>query len=149
MQTSPWLTALNSDLRDLAAVGDETTAEAARALANALGPALERRWLEHLSEVVVEVNAQLPSGHIEVRLVGSDPELVFVDEPQTPAPTADEDSGARITLRLPERLKASLEEAATRDGSSLNGWIVRALARSLEHNRTMRSHNRLRGFVQG
>ncbi|MGH2734508.1 MAG: toxin-antitoxin system HicB family antitoxin [Actinomycetota bacterium] len=149
MQTSTWIDALLTDLRDLAAIGDERTARAADALARALGASLERRWLDLLSEVVLEINSQLPAGHVEVRLAGRDPEIVFVDE-QEPSPAAPpEDTGARITLRLPESLKTSLEEAAARDGLSVNSLIVRALSRSLDRGRPARRSNRLRGFVQG
>ena len=39
---------------------------------------------------------------------------------------------ARITLRLPETLKASVEAAAAREGISVNAWLVQALARSID-----------------
>jgi uncharacterized protein (DUF1778 family) len=32
----------------------------------------------------------------------------------------------RVNLRLPEQLKAAFEEAAGREGRSLNAWLVRA-----------------------
>ena len=149
MQTSTWLDALQSDLQDFAAVGDERTAAAVTVLARAFGATLERRWLELLSEAVVEINAQLPGGHVEVRLVGRDPELVFVDEQESAAAPPPEDSGARITLRLPHRLKGALEDAAAAEGLSVNSWIVRALSLSLDRGRPTRSSNRLRGFVTG
>ena len=41
---------------------------------------------------------------------------------------AAEGGTARITLRLPEHLKARAEEAAERDGLSVNSWLVRAVA---------------------
>ena len=51
-----------------------------------------------------------------------------------PAPIAGEgdDGGvARINLRLPEHLKARVDEAATRDGLSVNSWLVRATSAAL------------------
>ena len=37
---------------------------------------------------------------------------------------------ARINLRLPERLKTRVEQAAGGEGLSVNAWLVRAAARS-------------------
>ena len=37
----------------------------------------------------------------------------------------------RINLRLPERLKAGIEEAADRERLSINAWLVRAVSTSL------------------
>jgi hypothetical protein len=50
--------------------------------------------------------------------------------PNPPAPPAPPDSGdlARITLRLPEPLKAQVEQAAAAEGISVNAWLVRAIA---------------------
>jgi len=144
-----WLDSLMDDLREVAAVGDEQTAAAADALAIAMSASIERRWLDLLAQVVLEINDQLPSGHLEVRLVGRDPELVFVDEPTSSPSSPVEDAGARITLRLSETLKSSLENHAAQEGLSLNSWIVTALHRSVERGRTSRRSNRLRGFVQG
>jgi predicted HicB family RNase H-like nuclease len=89
-------------------------------------------------------------GHVEVRLAGRDPELVYVDDPEAPEepPAPGDDLSARITLRLPETLKGSLETAAAREGVSANAWIVRALARALEPRGARRSSNRLQGFAR-
>jgi hypothetical protein len=38
---------------------------------------------------------------------------------------------ARISLRLPEGLKVAIEAAATREGVSVNSWLVRSLARAV------------------
>jgi predicted HicB family RNase H-like nuclease len=98
----------------------------------------------------VSLNGQLVSGHVEVRLAGRDPELVYVDDPLAPEepPAPGDDLSARITLRLPEALKGSLEAAAAREGVSANAWIVRALARALEPRAARRSSNRLQGFAR-
>jgi hypothetical protein len=39
---------------------------------------------------------------------------------------------ARINLRLPERLKARAEQAAEREGLSVNAWLVRTVAEAVE-----------------
>ena len=43
-------------------------------------------------------------------------------------PEIDEAATARINLRLPERLKEGVEEAAARERQSVNSWLVRAIA---------------------
>src|SRR4029079_16137531 len=87
---------------------------------------------------------------VGVGWAGRDPGLVFVDEPLAPQepPAPGDDLSARITLRLPEGLKASLEGAAAREAVSTNAWIVRALARALEPRAARRSSNRLQGFAR-
>jgi hypothetical protein len=44
-----------------------------------------------------------------------------------PYDDASETGMARVTLRLPESLKARVEAAADRSGVSTNTWLVRAL----------------------
>jgi hypothetical protein len=44
---------------------------------------------------------------------------------------ADEGAVTRINLRLPERLKAGVEEAADRERLSTNAWLVRAVSTAL------------------
>jgi hypothetical protein len=143
--------AIKRDLAGVvAALGDEELVEQWRRLADALEPALRLRLLDLLSEAAVSLNSQLDVGHVEVRLAGRDPELVFVDDPTAPEqpPSPGDDLSARITLRLPEGLKASIEVAAAREAVSANAWIIRALARALEPRAARRSSNRLQGFAQ-
>ena len=133
MQIDGYVQALGEDLARVAAVGDESTARAAELLAVALESALGRRLLEALGEAALELSSQLDDGRVEVRFAGGDPELVLVrDEEATAAEPADEAFTARISLRLPESLKARLETAAARDGVSVNTWLVQVLARVAE-----------------
>ena len=133
MQIDGYVQALREDLARVAAVGDESTARAADLLAVALESALGRRLLEALGEAALELNGQLQRGRVEIRFAGGDPELVYVRDEEAPAAEpADEAFTARITLRLPESLKARLETAAARDGVSVNTWLVQVLARVAE-----------------
>jgi len=144
--------AIQSDLAGAASLGDEAVALAGERLAAAVGSSLQLRLLDVLTEATLALNAQLESGHVEVRLAGREPELVLVDEragEAESAPAPGDDLSARITLRLPEALKAQIELAAGREGVSANAWIVRSLARSLEpRSGRVRSGNRLQGFAQ-
>jgi predicted HicB family RNase H-like nuclease len=132
------------------ALGDESLVESLRRLVDASEPALRLRLIDVLSEAALSLNGQLVQGHVEVRLAGRDPELVYVDEPEAPEepPAPGDDLSARITLRLPEALKTSLDAASAREGVSANAWIVRALARALEPRSARRSSNRLQGFAR-
>ena len=148
MEMARFVAGLESDLAAVAAVGDDETAAAANRLIQAIRGSAGLRLLDALGQAALEVSEQLPSGHIEVRLSGQDPALVYVGETE-PEPESAPDDGltARITLRLPEALKASVEAAAARDGISVNSWLVRALSRSTAP-RVQRSGNRLQGFAQ-
>jgi predicted DNA binding CopG/RHH family protein len=151
MQLQRFVDALKADLTAVAELGNEETAEVAGRLVLTLQASVGLRLLDALSEVALELNDKLPGGHVEVRLTGQDPELVYVsEEPEAPAAAAaDEAYTARITLRLPEALKGALETAASREGVSVNTWIVRALSRSSTAAPAAQSGNRLTGYARG
>jgi plasmid stabilization system protein ParE len=151
MQMAQFLDSLQADLEEIAAVGDDAAAQAARRLSQALRASVGMRLLDTLGDVALELSSQLPAGHVEVRLSGQDPQLVFVEEeqPAPAAPAADDAASARITLRLPEALKGSVEAAAAREGVSVNTWIVRALSREVSAPvRGPRVGSRLTGFAK-
>jgi hypothetical protein len=142
------LEGLQEDLQGLAELGDERSAQVARRLGDALGSNLRLKLLDLLSQAALELSAKLPSGHVEVRLAGQEPELVFVDAPEESGGIAGEELSARISLRLPESLKASAEKAAAREGVSTNTWLVRAIARASESRPVHVSGKRLSGYAE-
>ena len=146
MQLSVHVDAVQSDLGAVAEAAGPEQADAARRIAAALGSSLRLHLLEAITEAAHEVSAQLPAGRVEVRLEAGDPVLSFLEEAPAPPAFAAEDTSARITLRLPEALKASVEAAAAREGVSVNSWLVQALARAVE-SRPSRG-NRLTGFAR-
>jgi HicB family len=151
VQLESHLQAMQQELAAAAALGDEATAEAARRMADALQSTLHLHLLDLLGEAALEIGGQLETGRVEVRLAGRDPELVVVSD--EPAETAQlgvgEEFSGRISLRLPESLKAAVEASAAREGVSTNAWLVRTIARSLEQRPTRRSRHRLQGYAQG
>ena len=149
MQLSQFIEALRSDLTAVAAVGDERTAQAAERISLALEGSLALRLVDAFSAAAVELSAQIPNGHVEVRLAGRDPQLVFVEEDtrEPDAGAGDDGATARITLRLSDSLKDQVEVAAASAGVSVNTWIVRALARAVSQP-ARRSRNRLTGFAE-
>ena len=149
MQIDGLIQALREDLVHVAALGDETTTRAADLLSVAIEASIGRRIQDVLAEAALELNDQLDSAHVEVRIAGRDLHLVLVREDGTVPEQVDEAFSARITLRLPESLKQRVETAATREGASVNTWLVQALQRSLESRRPSSAsggRNRLSGY---
>jgi hypothetical protein len=140
------LDGLQDDLQAAAELGDERVAQVARRLGDVLGSNLRLKLLDLVSQAAVEISSKLPSGHVEVRLAGQEPELVFVDAPDE-APPVGEDLSARISLRLPDSLKLAVERAADREGVSTNTWLVRAIARAAESRPAHTSGKRLSGYT--
>lgn len=140
---------LTSDVATLAELGDESVAAVAERISAVLARSTPARILELLSDVAAELSAELPDGHVEIRVVGDDVELAYVDAQPGPAESDGGDLSARITLRLSEALKSRVEEAATQVGSSVNSWIVRTLERGAAPSSgrtTARGMQRLHGF---
>ena len=135
MDITPYVDSLRRDLLAAAEAGGPEVSAAAERLGYALESATRLALMEALSHATAEITASMPAGGVDVRLDGRD--LAFVVDagpPATPAATAppteeaEEDASvARITLRLPESLKARAEEAAAASGTSLNTWLVQAV----------------------
>ncbi len=147
METAKWVEKLERDLAAVAAVGDDAAAEAAARLTQALRGSAGLRLMEALWEAALEISAQLPEGHVEVRLAGPDPQLVYVADEQAEPAVAEDGLTARISLRLPGSLKRDLEAAALREGVSLNAWLVRTLQRGASAP-ARRSGKRLTGYAK-
>ena len=137
MDITPYVERLRQDLTQSAAAGNDQIREAAERLTLALDPSMRLALMEALSQAAAEITTEMRSGSVDVRLAGRELEFV-VEHPlptETAAPTPgpsdedDEDEGAmaRITLRLPESVKARAEDLAAKHGSSLNTWIVNVL----------------------
>ena len=151
MDVTPYIQAVRADLEAVAGT-DPTTLDVAERLARALEPTVQLRLLDALGQAALEVSEQLPTGHVDVRLAGRDVQLTYVaEEPIVETPIADDESGtARLTLRMPEALKARVEQQAAGEGISTNAWLVRAITRSLEQRPKARIKigNRLTGYAQ-
>lgn len=148
------LTPYVDKLRDELAVAADAGGPEARALAERLTAPLESAirlaLLEALSAAADEITRELAPGSVDVRLRGRDPSFVVTPVPASPpvrdepAPIddaqifGDKAATARINLRLPDDLKARVEEAATRGHVSVNTWLVRAAAFALESDTTTR-----------
>lgn len=153
MQTAQFIEALQADLRELAQLGGDELVQAAQRLEGAVKQSATLRLIDALTQVALEISSQLPNGHVDVRLAGQDPELVFVEEESEEAPaaqTGEDGLSARITLRVPDSLKAAVERAAESEGVSVNTWLVRALQRAVTGGagRAVRTGKRISGYAQ-
>lgn len=111
--------------------GDPGVEAAANAMMGALRPALQQAAFSLAEQAALEVDAQLTGHKVEVVLSEGEPTLK-VTETETPTSTgADEDMSARITVRIPESIKALVEDAADGTGASVNQFVVDALSRKV------------------
>jgi hypothetical protein len=157
MKLDPYITEVRRQL----AVTAEAAGEEARALAERLSVTLDATLrltlLEALGTAAAEITRELAPGSVDLRLRGREPEFVVapapVEEPQQEAPViADDAAMTRINLRLPDQLKTRIEQAAERDGLSINAWLVRAAAAAVERRpptaRAPRGGEQFRGWVR-
>jgi hypothetical protein len=143
MELAPYVDDLRRDLAAAAEAASAEVRDAASRLSYAIEPSLRMVLLEALGVAAAEITEQLAAGVVEVRLRGRDPELVLGEaaaatpEPESSEPSAaaaaDAEEGvARVSLRLPESVKARVEEAAVASGQSVNAWLVRAVVQMLD-----------------
>lgn len=158
MDLTPYVEALEEHLSSASAVGGEPASRAAELLLVALEPAARLALMNALAELAAEVSEELGDRTVEVRLDAGDVRVVV----STPFDAADgdgdtgEDLGgesSRITLRLPEGLKARAEHAAAARGTSLNAWLVQTVRDAVRagpgsYRERGRAH-RVRGWVEG
>lgn len=136
MDITPYVESLRHDLVAAAEAGGDDIRAAAERLMLALDPAARLALMEAVSQAAAEITAELPSGGVDVRLSGRELDFVvhLAAPPAPPAPPpppaaeeSDEGGLARITLRIPESVKARAEEKAARAGDSLNTWLVKVV----------------------
>jgi hypothetical protein len=147
MNISAILDSLRADVQTTAEGGDQKTGEAVVRIGRLLEASVRVQLMDAMSEAAAELSEELPTGHVEVRVAGTDVSLTFVRNQDEPDDSPVDEDSARITLRLPESLKTAAEAAAARQGISTNAWLVRAAKRSLDERPTVRGH-RMRGFAQ-
>lgn len=149
MDLTPYVDTLRRELAVAAEAGGDEARELAERLTAPLESATRLAMLHVLSAAMDEITRDLAPGSVDVRLRGLDPDFVVTPppgdggapaepaasaEPAGPPAPADTDEGgtARVNLRLPAHLKARAEEAAAREGLSVNAWLVRAVSAAVD-----------------
>jgi hypothetical protein len=175
MDITQFVEELRRDLATAAQAGGDEVRAAAERLSMALDSSVRLTLMDALSQAASEITNELQGTSVELRLKGREPIFVVVGaateapEPEPESVESDEDfafdddeSVARITLRLPESLKQRAEEMAARRGQSLNTWLVNAtrMAASVSINvnapgfgpgapgRNRSSNKRIQGWVR-
>jgi hypothetical protein len=114
--------------------------------------------LDVLGAAAAEITRELAPGSVDLRLRGREPEFAVTPPPAEMAPhdagealvgATDDAEMTRINLRLPDSLKSRIEQAAEREGLSVNAWLVRAAAAGLgTPRRAPRGSGQYRGWVR-
>ncbi|GAB5906566.1 MULTISPECIES: toxin-antitoxin system HicB family antitoxin [Mycobacteroides] len=133
MDLQPYVDSVRRDLAIAAKAGGAEAEELADRLTAPLESAIRLALLDALSAAAEHITRELAPASVDLRLRGREPEFVVsrpVDQQEAePAAAIDESAGTwRVTLRLPESLRAVVEAAAGNEGISLNSWLVRATA---------------------
>lgn len=160
MDLIPYVAQLQRQLLLTAEAGGEPAREVAERLSAPLESSTRLLLLDALTEAAAEISGGLSPASVEVRLRGRDVDFAVtgLDHGRMPGPppgavgtdaasgsataTADDaateeavtdDGGtARLSLRLPERLKPRVEHAAEQAGLSVNAWLVRSIGSVLD-----------------
>jgi hypothetical protein len=150
MELTPYVELLRRELAVAAEAGGEEARALAERLTAPLESAIRLTLLEALSAATAEITRDLAPGSVHLRLTGREPDFVVtvpptdlsVTEEQAPSapaaatddatlPSGDKGGTSRINLRLPDDIKAAVEDAAGRERISVNAWLVRAAAAQL------------------
>ncbi len=124
---------------------DSEMEAAAEALLAVLHPTMHRLALGLAEQAAEEVSAQLPDYAVEVVLSDGQPALTARPISED-SPFAAEDLEARLTVRLPSKLKALIEEAAADAGDSVNTYVFKSL--SSRAHKAAKSGRRFSGTIQ-
>lgn len=173
MDLTSYVSNLGREFATLAEASGDEARQLVERLTGSLESAIRMTLLEALSAAADEITSDLAPGSVELRLRGRDPNFVVTAPPAGPveAPVeedpavagdspliAEDGPSSRINVRLPEQLKAAVEEAAAKEGRSVNAWLVRAASTALQRSdrdqrpeqRTgaKRNQQRLTGWVR-
>jgi hypothetical protein len=151
MDLSPYIESVRAGVANASSLADEHTQQVADRLGTAIESSTRLALIQALSDAAGSISAELAPSSVELRMVGQDPEFVVSVQTTESEPTllmpevepaneaaseppiaeADDEPVARITLRLPQSVKARVDEMASSEGISTNGWLIRAVMDAL------------------
>jgi hypothetical protein len=151
MDLSPYLESVRVGVANASSLADEQTQRVAERLGIAIESSTRLALIQALSDAAGSISAELAPSSVELRMVGQDPEFVVSiqtaeAEPTLLMPEAEPEGGsaaeprmteaedepvARITLRLPQSVKARVDEVASSERISTNAWLIRAVMDAL------------------
>jgi hypothetical protein len=151
MDLSPYIESVRTGVTNASSLADEQTQHVAERLGTAIESSTRLALIQALSDAAGTISADLAPSSVELRMIGTDPEFVVSVQsgeaeptllmPETEVASAeagepsstetDEEPVARITLRLPQSVKARVDEMASSEGISTNAWLIRAVMDAL------------------
>lgn len=149
MDLSSYVQTVRDGVTSAAALADDHTREVAERLGGSIESSTRLALIAALSDAASSISAELAPSSVEVRMSGADPDLVVsvpsagaeptVLYPPTDAGTtgedvlidADDETVARVSLRLPQSVKVRVDELAAADGISTNAWLIRTVMDAL------------------
>jgi Arc-like DNA binding domain len=151
MDLSPYIESVRGGVVNASALADERTQHVAERLGTAIESSTRLALIQALSDAAGSISAEMAPSSVELRMVGQDPEFVVSiqtaqaestlllpdTEPdldatgESSANEPDDEPVARITLRLPQSVKARVDEVASSEGISTNAWLIRAVMDAL------------------
>jgi Ribbon-helix-helix protein, copG family len=151
MDLSPYIESVRTGVANASSLADEQIQHVAERLGTAIESSTRLALIQALSDAAGTISADLAPSSVELRMIGTDPEFVVTVQtgeaeptllmPETEVASAeasepsgtetDEEPVARITLRLPQSVKARVDEMASSEGISTNAWLIRAVMDAL------------------
>lgn len=151
MDLTVFVDRVRRELAVAAEAGGPDAVALAERLTAPLASTFQLALLDALSRAADEITRDLAPGSVEVRLRAGEPSFAVTvptveptvepaAAPLAPSMTPQEpDDGtaegegatARINFRVPDQLKARIEEAAAAQGRSVNAWLTRAASAAL------------------
>jgi len=146
MELSPYIESVRVGVVNASSLADEQTQHVAQRLGTAIESSTRLALIQALSDAAGTISAELAPSSVELRMVGQDPEFVvslqtaeaeptlLMPEPESASEEtaeAEDEPVARITLRLPQSVKARVDEVASSEGISTNAWLIRAVMDAL------------------
>jgi hypothetical protein len=151
MDLSPYIESVRGGVVNASSLADERTQQVAERLGTAIESSTRLALIQALSDAAGSISAEMAPSSVELRMVGQDPEFVVSiqtaqaestlllpdTEPdldatgESSANEPDDEPVARITLRLPQSVKARVDEVASSEGISTNAWLIRAVMDAL------------------
>ncbi len=151
MDLSPYVDSVRAGVSNAAALADDHTKYVAERLGDALDSSTRLALIQALSDAASTISSELAPSSVEVRMVGPDPEFavtvhgsdqepVFLlpdadagsEPPEEAVGDLDDEPVARVTLRLPQSVKAKVDDRATASGISTNAWLMRVVMDALD-----------------
>ena len=152
MDLSPYIESVRLGVVNASSLADEQTQHVAQRLGTAIESSTRLALIQALSDAAGTISAELAPSSVEVRMVGNDPDfvvslqtaeaeptLLLPPEPEpggeatneSPTLETEDEPVARFTLRLPQSVKARVDEMASSEGISTNAWLIRAVMDAL------------------